>query len=155
VSDSRSLRPADVLDRLLGPAGPEITCEECFERLDRYVELELAGRGGDAAIPGMRAHLLGCPACAEDHDSLAELLGAEPDRLGEPGAFAPRRMGIRPMARGMGVGEPRAVARVSHSAPVKDGFLVVFYPHSVCKSRRPMVRAAEIVHTGSRSDVAP
>jgi hypothetical protein len=62
--------------RLLGPAGPELTCEQCFDELDRYVELELAGpdADADAAIPGMRAHLHGCSACAEDHDSLRELL---------------------------------------------------------------------------------
>lgn len=57
---------------LLGPAGPEVTCEECFDLLDRYVELELAG--ADAAVPGMRAHLEGCPACREDHDSLLALV---------------------------------------------------------------------------------
>jgi hypothetical protein len=60
--------------RLLGPAGPELTCEQCFDELDRYVELELAGTDADSAIPGMRAHLHGCSACAEDHDSLRELL---------------------------------------------------------------------------------
>jgi hypothetical protein len=59
-----------LLGRLLGPAGPELSCERCFEELDRYVELELAGAGADAAIPGMRAHLEGCSACAEDHKSL-------------------------------------------------------------------------------------
>ena len=31
------------LGRLLGPAEPEVGCEVCFEELDRYVELELAG----------------------------------------------------------------------------------------------------------------
>ena len=31
------------LRRVLGPAGPELTCEQCFEELDRYVEAELAG----------------------------------------------------------------------------------------------------------------
>jgi hypothetical protein len=55
---------------LLGPAGPELTCEECFVELDRYVELELAGRPADQEVPGMRAHLEGCPACDEDHASL-------------------------------------------------------------------------------------
>jgi predicted anti-sigma-YlaC factor YlaD len=73
----RDPRPADVLGRLLGPADPEVSCEECFERLDGYVELELACRDADAAVPGMRAHLEGCPACREDHDSLAALLAAE------------------------------------------------------------------------------
>ena len=60
---------------VLGPAGPELTCEECFEHLDRHVELTLAG--ADAAVPGMRAHLEGCPACQEDHESLLALVTAE------------------------------------------------------------------------------
>lgn len=60
--------------RLLGPAGPELDCDECFAELDRYVELELAGADADAAVPGLRAHLAGCPACAEDHESLRALL---------------------------------------------------------------------------------
>jgi hypothetical protein len=63
-----------LLGRLLGPDGPELTCERCFEELDRYVELELAGVDADSAIPGMRAHLEGCSACAEDHESLRALV---------------------------------------------------------------------------------
>ena len=51
---------------LLGPTGPEVTCDECFERLDEYVE------GRDVA--GMAAHFEGCPACREDHDSLLALV---------------------------------------------------------------------------------
>ena len=62
------------LERLLGPGGPDIGCDECFERLDEYVELELRGSRADAAIPGMREHLEGCPACREEHDSLRALL---------------------------------------------------------------------------------
>jgi hypothetical protein len=58
------------LKALLGPEGPELTCEECFEHLDRFVEQELAGTDPEATVPGMRAHLAGCPACAEDHASL-------------------------------------------------------------------------------------
>jgi hypothetical protein len=63
-----------LLGRLLGPAESEISCERCFDQLDHYVELELAGADANAAIPGMRAHLEGCSACAEDHDSLRALL---------------------------------------------------------------------------------
>ncbi len=58
------------LTRLLGPGRPELTCEECFAMLDRYVELELAGADPEAAITGMQAHLEGCPACREEHDLL-------------------------------------------------------------------------------------
>jgi hypothetical protein len=62
------------LERLLGPPGPDIGCEECFERLDEYVELELGGQDAEARVPGMRAHLSGCPACRDEHDSLLALL---------------------------------------------------------------------------------
>ena len=65
------------LGRLLGPAGPEIGCDACFEELDRYVELELGGRDADAAVPGLRAHLEGCPACREEYESLRALVGSE------------------------------------------------------------------------------
>ena len=41
--------PTQALGRLVGPAGPEIGCDACFEELDRYVELELAGRDAAAA----------------------------------------------------------------------------------------------------------
>jgi hypothetical protein len=66
-----------LLRRILGPAGPELTCEQCFEELDRYVELELSGADADAAVPGMRAHLEGCGACDEDHRSLRALMETE------------------------------------------------------------------------------
>jgi len=66
-----------LFSRLVGPAGPEITCEECFEQLDRYVELELAERPADEGVPGMRAHLDGCPACAEEHDSLLAFVAGQ------------------------------------------------------------------------------
>ena len=80
MSDRDAPRPDDLLGRLLGPADPELTCDECFEQLDRYVELELGGHDAHAAIPGMRPHLDGCPACREDHDSLIALIRAEPER---------------------------------------------------------------------------
>jgi hypothetical protein len=66
---------ARTLALLLGPGRPELGCDECFSQLDRYVDLEGAGAGADAAVPGMREHLIGCPACREDHDSLLALVG--------------------------------------------------------------------------------
>ncbi len=61
------------IKRLLGPEQPELQCDECFEKLDEYVELELRGSDADARIPGMRPHLEGCPACSEEYGSLREL----------------------------------------------------------------------------------
>ncbi len=75
MTDEREIE--ETLGRLLGPADPEVGSETCFEELDRYVELELAGGDADAAVPGMRAHLAGCPACREEHESLRALVAGE------------------------------------------------------------------------------
>ena len=54
-----------LLARLLGPSGPELTCDECFE---------LARADADSEVAGMRAHLEGCPSCSEEHASLKALI---------------------------------------------------------------------------------
>ena len=67
-------RFAPVLRRLLGPGRPETTCEVCFDELDIYVDLEFTGADAENAVPGMAAHLQGCPACSEEYASLTALL---------------------------------------------------------------------------------
>lgn len=74
-------RLTGILARVLGPVGPEVTCEQCFDLLDEYVDLELAPADADARLPGMRAHLQGCPACHEDYDSLREMVDGTAARL--------------------------------------------------------------------------
>ena len=61
------------LRRLLGPSAHEVGCDECFERIDEYVDLKLAGADADQRLPGLGAHLEGCPACREEYDSLLAL----------------------------------------------------------------------------------
>ncbi len=67
----------ETLRQLLGPGQREVTCEMCFAGLDRYVEAEVLGRDADAEVPGLRAHLVGCAACAEEHESLRALLASD------------------------------------------------------------------------------
>jgi predicted anti-sigma-YlaC factor YlaD len=67
----------ELVSRLLGPAGPEVSCEACFEHLDEFVELELGGQDPAIRLPGMREHLQGCPACREDHESLREFVAEQ------------------------------------------------------------------------------
>jgi hypothetical protein len=63
-----------IVRRLLGPAGVEVLCDECFDRLDAYVELELRGFDADQLVPGLRPHLEGCAACREEYEVLRELV---------------------------------------------------------------------------------
>jgi anti-sigma factor RsiW len=72
----------ETLERLLQPSGFEVTCEQCFELLDQYVDLEISGADADAHLPGLRAHLDGCPACREDHESLRALVIADAESDG-------------------------------------------------------------------------
>jgi hypothetical protein len=65
------------IEQLLGPTGYQVSCDQCFELLDEYVELELAGLDADARLPGLRTHLDGCRACREDHESLRALIAAD------------------------------------------------------------------------------
>jgi len=75
MSEDRDVKQA--VSRLLGPAEPEVGCDECFAALDQYVELELSGADPDTALPGLRAHLAGYPACREEHESLRALVRGE------------------------------------------------------------------------------
>ena len=72
-------RHDELLVRLLGPEGHEVSCEECFDLLDQYVNIELTGADADARLPGMREHLQGCGACREDHESLRDFVALQSD----------------------------------------------------------------------------
>ena len=63
-----------LVNALLGPAGPQIGCDECFAQLDVYVDREIEGCDAEATVPGMRTHLAGCPACHEEYESLRALV---------------------------------------------------------------------------------
>jgi Na+-translocating ferredoxin:NAD+ oxidoreductase RNF subunit RnfB len=85
-----SVSRAARLAALLGPADAEIGCDECFERLDVFVEAELGGKPAHLLVPGMRAHLAGCAVCLDEHDALLELVGGDlRSRL--PGGSRPMR----------------------------------------------------------------
>jgi hypothetical protein len=54
----------------------EIGCEECFEELDRFVEMELAGKDAAEAMPLVQDHLDRCRECKEEFEALLAALRA-------------------------------------------------------------------------------
>lgn len=70
-----SARDRELIDAMLGPDEPEVGCDECFELLDQYVDLELAGEDAAARLPRVHAHFEGCPVCRDEHESLLALAG--------------------------------------------------------------------------------
>jgi hypothetical protein len=66
---------AETITSLLADTSPYLSCDDCFARLDEYVERRIDDPGYDD--PAMRAHLTGCGACAEEAETLTELLSAD------------------------------------------------------------------------------
>ena len=54
----------------------EIGCQECFEQLDRFVELTLAGKNAAEAMPLVQDHLDHCSDCREEFEALLAALRA-------------------------------------------------------------------------------
>ena len=63
---------------MLTTSADEIGCDECFEQLDRFVDLELAGKGAAEALPLVQDHLNHCHNCREEFEALLTALRAEP-----------------------------------------------------------------------------
>ena len=54
----------------------EIGCDECFEQLDRFVEMKLAGKNAAEAMPLVQDHLERCDDCREEFEALLAALRA-------------------------------------------------------------------------------
>ncbi len=63
---------AETISSLLADTSPYLSCDDCFAQLDQYIERTLADRHHQDAA--MQAHLAGCGACAEEAETLRELL---------------------------------------------------------------------------------
>lgn len=62
----------DVVEALLVDTSPYLSCDECFIRVDEYVERSLAD--ADHRDEPLEAHLAGCGVCADEAEALKELL---------------------------------------------------------------------------------
>lgn len=73
MTDRTTRLTAATVERLLVDTSPYLSCDECFARIDEYVDRL-------ARVPGhrdelMETHLRGCGVCADEAAALTELLG--------------------------------------------------------------------------------
>ncbi|NOZ49272.1 MAG: hypothetical protein GXP37_04390 [Chloroflexi bacterium] len=54
----------------------ELTCDEVFDLMDYYTELEQAGENVQALMPQVAHHLQICPECREECEALLAVLTA-------------------------------------------------------------------------------
>ncbi len=68
----------DILKKLIKSAqmaaDHEIGCNECFDELHEFAEMELAGKSPEEAKPLIKDHLDKCSSCREEYQALLEAL---------------------------------------------------------------------------------
>lgn len=64
-----------VVTQLTMAAEPYLSCDECFDQVDRAIEQVVAG--GAELDEALRLHLLTCAACHEEAVTLAALVAAD------------------------------------------------------------------------------
>jgi hypothetical protein len=57
-----------------GTRRDELGCDECFEQVDRFTEMVLAGKDAAAAMPLVQDHLDRCGDCREEFEALLAAL---------------------------------------------------------------------------------
>lgn len=65
----------DAAQSLLADTEPYLSCDECFDIADRFVESLL--RDGTPPGAALKTHLMNCPICLEEAHSLAALVAAD------------------------------------------------------------------------------
>jgi hypothetical protein len=66
----------ELLRAIAGTCETEIGCEENFERMDYFAELELSGVDAGALMPLVRDHLSKCGDCRETFEALLKAMRA-------------------------------------------------------------------------------
>ena len=77
MNDAASGLSPQKIAGLLADTSPYLSCDDCFARIDEYVERRLADPHHED--PAMKAHLAGCSACAEEAETLRALLSHDAD----------------------------------------------------------------------------
>jgi predicted anti-sigma-YlaC factor YlaD len=71
----------DDLDKLVRAVAEtresEIGCDECFEQMDRFAEIEFSGSDAASAMPLVHDHLSKCEDCREVYEALLIAIGRE------------------------------------------------------------------------------
>jgi len=63
-----------VLGAVLATKDEEVGCGECFEQMEKFVEMKLEGKSPEEAMPLVEEHLQRCDECNEEYEALLEAL---------------------------------------------------------------------------------
>jgi hypothetical protein len=72
--DAETLR--SLVEMIFSTSEHELSCEDCFDRVDQFAELQLAGKDAAAAMPLVQDHLSRCKCCHEEFEALLKAIQA-------------------------------------------------------------------------------
>lgn len=76
-ADSLDIETIKQMARGIATTHPdEIDCDRCFEEMDQFVEMTLAGKNAAEALPLVQEHLVRCKDCREEFEALLAALRA-------------------------------------------------------------------------------
>ena len=64
----------NMLRAVIGTKDEEIGCDDCYEKLDNFIEMKLAGKSPEQALPLVQDHLQRCKDCRQEYEALLEAL---------------------------------------------------------------------------------
>lgn len=70
--DSHTLK--SLIHMIFSTRDNELSCDECFEHVDRFAEMVLAGKDASEAMPLVQDHLERCSYCREEFEALLDAL---------------------------------------------------------------------------------
>lgn len=73
----------DIIKGILSvKSGKECTCDDCYDRLDEYVDRLRAGEDPATVLPEITEHLARCGECNDEFQALVAMLNASPNSPG-------------------------------------------------------------------------
>lgn len=74
-------RLGDLIRMIFTVQEDDITCDECFDHIDQYVELLNAGQEPAQVLPQVKHHLEQCQCCEQEFRALIAILENQPQAL--------------------------------------------------------------------------
>jgi hypothetical protein len=79
VSNHQIRQFGNIMRTIFATQDEDITCDECFEHIDQYVEMLQAGEDPATVLPQVKHHLEQCRCCEYELKALIAILEGQSD----------------------------------------------------------------------------
>lgn len=71
---TKQKRFTNIMRMIFNTADEDITCDECYDQIDQYVDLLRAGQDPGEVLPRVKLHLEQCRCCEAEFNALITIL---------------------------------------------------------------------------------